>query len=464
MLPQPGAEALDRVALGPLLEQLLRDVEGVVVDGVALHAQRHALDQRRAAAVARLLDRALGLAVDGEHVGAVDDDALEAVGLGAVGDVLGRVLEVRRRRVGPLVVVADEHDREAADAGEVHALVRVAARGGALAEPAERDAALLADAERERAADRDRQHRRQVADHRDQAQPRVGHVDVAVPAARRAVRAAHELGEDPPRLDAADDVDAQVAVQRRADVVGAHRGGDPDGGTLVPAARVERAGDLALLVEDVAALLDPARDQHVAVDVEEVVAVEARLLHLWSASRPARLHARSPRGIELYPLDRCVTGYSDRRARPRTGSERSAARCSATGSPSASGAGRPALLRGLEAELPARARSAAARCAPAARRATRRSRRCSRSSARSAAGRCGRTSSSASRSAEESAEPAIADLGEADQRDEVVLARPRGCRASPGTGPCPRPGGSPGCRARSRSGRARRAASPRPCR
>jgi hypothetical protein len=37
---------------------------------------------------------------------------------------------------------------------------------------------------------------------------------------RRAVAAAHVLREDPPRLDAAHDVDAHVAVQRRADVVG----------------------------------------------------------------------------------------------------------------------------------------------------------------------------------------------------------------------------------------------------
>ena len=33
-------------------------------------------------------------------------------------------------------------------------------------------------------------------------------------------RAAHVLREDPPRLDAARDVDAHVAVERRADVVG----------------------------------------------------------------------------------------------------------------------------------------------------------------------------------------------------------------------------------------------------
>jgi hypothetical protein len=152
--------------------------------------------------------------------------------------------------------------------------VSVAARGRALAEPGDRDALLLADSESERAADRNRQHRRQVADHREQAEVRVRHVHVAVPPARRPVLASHVLGEDPPRLDAARDVDPHVAVQRRADVVPAHRGRDSDRRRLVPAAGVERAGDLALLVEDVAALLDAARDQHVAVDRQQVLAVE----------------------------------------------------------------------------------------------------------------------------------------------------------------------------------------------
>src|SRR5213082_295199 len=55
------------------------------------------------------------------------------------------------------------------------------------------------------------------------------------------------------------------------DVDVVHRGRNADRGGFVPAPRVERAGDLALLVEDVAALLDPARDQHVAVDAEQVL-------------------------------------------------------------------------------------------------------------------------------------------------------------------------------------------------
>ena len=139
---------------------------------------------------------------------------------------------------------------------------------------------LLADAERECATDGDGEHRGQVADHRDHPELRVGHVHVAVAAARRAVLAAHVLGEDPPGLDTARDVDAHVAVERRPDVFSSHRRGDADGGCLVAAAGVEGAGDLPLFVEDVPALLDPAREQHVAVDPEEVLAVETRLADL----------------------------------------------------------------------------------------------------------------------------------------------------------------------------------------
>ena len=72
----------------PSVVQLPRHVERVVVDGVALAAERHAARAASAHRRARLLVAALRLAVHREHVGAVDDDALEAVARGAVGDVL----------------------------------------------------------------------------------------------------------------------------------------------------------------------------------------------------------------------------------------------------------------------------------------------------------------------------------------------------------------------------------------
>src|SRR6187551_2588224 len=70
------------------------------------------------------------------------------------------------------------------------------------------------------------------------------------------------------------------SLMRRADVLGAHRRRDAHSGGLVPAPGIEASGDLPLLVEDVATLFDPAREQHVTVDPEQVLAVEARLLDL----------------------------------------------------------------------------------------------------------------------------------------------------------------------------------------
>ena len=126
-------------------------------------------------------------------------------------------------------------------------------------------------------------------------------MDVAVLALRRPVCAAHVLGEDAPRLDAADDVDAHVTVQRSADVVLAHRGRDAHRSGLVPAARVEGAGDLALPVEDVAALLDAARDEHLAVHAEQVLVVEARLLDFFERAYGLGFARNRHRGRTLAP-------------------------------------------------------------------------------------------------------------------------------------------------------------------
>ena len=241
---------------------------------VALHPKRDAFDERRSSSVTCLLDRQLRLAVHGEDVGTVDHDPFEAIRLGAVGQVLAGVLEVRRSRVGPLVVVADEDDGEPANAREVHRLVDVSSSGRPVAEPRHGDPPLAANPEGQGHSDSDRRHRAHVAHHRHHAEARVGHVDVPFPPAHGPVHPSHVLSEDPPRREAADDVHAHVALRGRRRVLWPEGHAASDGGSLVPATRVEASGHLALLVEDQAALLDTARQQHRAKHPDQLFASE----------------------------------------------------------------------------------------------------------------------------------------------------------------------------------------------
>ena len=61
-----------------------------------------------------------------------------------------------------------------------------------------------------------------------------------------------------------------VPLRRRRDVLWTKSQPGADRGALVPAARVEAAGDLALLVEEQAPLLDAAVQQHVAEHVDQL--------------------------------------------------------------------------------------------------------------------------------------------------------------------------------------------------
>ena len=106
--------------------------------------------------------------------------------------------------------------------------------------------------------------------------------------------AAHVLAEHAPRLDAAVEVQAEIAVQRRGEVVRRHRGGDADRRGLVPLAGVERARQLALLEEHVPALVEPPREQQRVQDPHERLAVEAELRGLvQSTARLSGAHARN---------------------------------------------------------------------------------------------------------------------------------------------------------------------------
>ena len=97
---------------------------------------------------------------------------------------------------------------------------------------------------------------------------------VRVAAVRRPADAAHVLAEHAPGLDAAVEVQAEVAMQRRRHVLGRHGRRDADGGRLVPLAGVERARQLALLVEHVPALVEPPREHQRVQDAHQRVAIE----------------------------------------------------------------------------------------------------------------------------------------------------------------------------------------------
>src|SRR5581483_12442716 len=98
--------------LALLLDALEVDVEPRVVGGrMRRRPIVHRLDERRAAAAPRPLDRLARRAVDGEDVEPVDADARDAVAGGLVGEARRVRLPLERRRDRPLVVVADEDER-----------------------------------------------------------------------------------------------------------------------------------------------------------------------------------------------------------------------------------------------------------------------------------------------------------------------------------------------------------------
>ena len=270
---EPLPVAVEGIPLRPLLEQLARHVAHVVVGAVAVHAHRAALDQRGPAAGPRPLG---GRGGRGEHrldVVAVDRQPLEAVGVGAL-DRVDRELELVRRRVGEAVVLEDENHRRAVNAGEVHRLVPLPGGGRALAEEGQRHPRLPAHLERERHSGGHERHVGQHRDHPDAPEPAIAEVHVPVLATGHAVGAAHEVGEVAVRGHAAHEVRAEVAVQDAQPVLGPQRPRRPDRDRLLAAPVVERAGNLALLVERESTLLGGAHHQHEPPQPRAVLARE----------------------------------------------------------------------------------------------------------------------------------------------------------------------------------------------
>ena len=241
-----------------------------------MHPHRHRFDQCRALAGDRALTGLPGRLEHRLDVISVDGDAGEPVGRGALHRVHRKLL-VQRRGVRVLVVLQHEHDREPLHAGPVHRFVEIAAGGGPVAEPGQRAARLSAQLEGHRHSRRDEHHVGEHRDHPDTAQVTVAEVDVAVPAAGDAGRAAHVLGEDPVRGDAADQMGGEVPVQDAQPVLGTHRERGPGGDRLLAETVIERAGDLALAIQAHRPFLNAPHQQHRAQQPDPVLEHKVRV-------------------------------------------------------------------------------------------------------------------------------------------------------------------------------------------
>src|SRR6202044_3686183 len=124
------------------VEHFLGNVFGGIVLGVAAHAHGFYFDDARAAAGATFVYRFFRGLIDGDHVVAVNDDAGDAVGCAAVGEILDRDLTRNGGGVGPLIIFYDQEEGSALWGGQAQTFVKCAGGGAAVADPGERDNVL----------------------------------------------------------------------------------------------------------------------------------------------------------------------------------------------------------------------------------------------------------------------------------------------------------------------------------
>ena len=279
-LEEARAEAVDRVVARPLLDLGARAVAAVVVArGVGDEAVGLRLDQLRAVAAAQLLDAPAHLLVDGEDVVAVDGRGLDVVAAGALGDVADGHLLLAGLGDGVAVVLAEEDHGQLVDGGEVERLVKVALGGGALAEVDDGDLVQPSQLRGVGDAGGVRQVGGDHAGAGDDALLGEGPVARHLASARVGVVGLGEEAEhDLLGAHAEHDHDARVAVvgQHPVDAL-LERVGGADLCRLVAGAG-DREGGPALAVEDEHAVVDLAREQHLAVHAPmQIGALEAAL-------------------------------------------------------------------------------------------------------------------------------------------------------------------------------------------
>src|SRR5262249_14391218 len=154
-----------------------------------------------------------------EDVVAIHDLGGDAVGGAFVGNVLAAHLEFEGRRVGVLIVIAEEDDRRLLHGGEIDAFVPIAPAGRGVAGVAEDDAVDALVAHRHGGYGGDGDGGGEGADDGDDADTEVAHVHVAVAAAGESAFAAHILRHHAAGGCAADKKDGHVAVRGAEEIL-----------------------------------------------------------------------------------------------------------------------------------------------------------------------------------------------------------------------------------------------------
>ena len=284
--PSCRPELLERILRLPqLLLLALRPVDLRVADVVADEPERLREQEDRPRALAGVRERPRCRRVDGLDVLPVHRHRAHPERDGALREVGDRQLLMRGRRLRVVVVLADEDRGQLPQLREVERLVERPDVRRAVAEVRDGDARLAAHLERERRAG---DHRQAAAD--DGVRAEVAALDVvevhrAAVAARDALHLPVELGHERVGVGAAREGMPVGAVRRREHVPLRHRARHADGHRFLADRHVQEARQLARAELLLDLLLEPADEQHLAVELPQPLLRERAFLRC-SAPRP----------------------------------------------------------------------------------------------------------------------------------------------------------------------------------